>query len=184
MQDLVNALTKQHGHVTCIVRMVPTTRLVVRAALVWIACLSKVDHPGCSKYEAMRCFQQSLVQANESIGFLSCPPRYGGWLEHYAWHLIKDIPFELRSLHVLVGCGLQCCILVLAGDDSQSSKNMLLGQFDLVGIPPAPMDVPQIEVTFKVRAHEGGEILEGAKENAYAHIARCWVSRWDLAGDV
>mmetsp|Transcript_19373 Transcript_19373/g.37097 ORF Transcript_19373/g.37097 Transcript_19373/m.37097 type:complete len:383 (-) Transcript_19373:1105-2253(-) len=54
----------------------------------------------------------------------------------------------------------ECCILVLAGDDSQSSKNMLLGQFDLVGIPPAPMDVPQIEVTFKVRAHEGGEILE------------------------
>lgn len=54
----------------------------------------------------------------------------------------------------------ECCILVLAGDDLTSSNNVLLGQFDLVGIPPAPMDTPKIEVTFKVRQHMGGEILE------------------------
>jgi molecular chaperone DnaK (HSP70) len=42
----------------------------------------------------------------------------------------------------------QCCILVLAGDSDTASENTLLGQFDLVGIPPAPADGPQIEVTF------------------------------------
>jgi molecular chaperone DnaK (HSP70) len=45
-------------------------------------------------------------------------------------------------------CVEQCCILVLAGDSDTASENTLLGQFDLVGIPPAPADGPQIEVTF------------------------------------
>lgn len=32
------------------------------------------------------------------------------------------------------------------GDDPVASNNMLLGQFDIVNIPPAPKDVPRIEV--------------------------------------
>ncbi|KAG1679472.1 hypothetical protein FOA52_011070 [Chlamydomonas sp. UWO 241] len=42
----------------------------------------------------------------------------------------------------------QACILVLYGDDPVASNNMLLGQFDVVNIPPAPKDVPRIEVKF------------------------------------
>jgi molecular chaperone DnaK len=34
-----------------------------------------------------------------------------------------------------------------------ASDNKLLGQFDLVGIPPAPRGVPQIEVTFDIDAN-------------------------------
>jgi molecular chaperone DnaK len=34
-----------------------------------------------------------------------------------------------------------------------ASENKLLGQFDLVGIPPAPRGVPQIEVTFDIDAN-------------------------------
>jgi len=40
------------------------------------------------------------------------------------------------------------CILVLYGDDPVASNNTLLGQFDIVNIPPAPKDVPRIEVRF------------------------------------
>lgn len=42
----------------------------------------------------------------------------------------------------------QACILVLYGDSPVASENLLLGQFDIVNIPPAPKDVPRIEVTF------------------------------------
>ncbi|KAL6749861.1 hypothetical protein V8C86DRAFT_2831180 [Haematococcus lacustris] len=42
----------------------------------------------------------------------------------------------------------QACILVLYGDDPVASNNVLLGQFDIVNIPPAPKDVPRIEVRF------------------------------------
>ena len=42
------------------------------------------------------------------------------------------------------------CILILYGDDPVASNNLLLGQFDVVNIPPAPKDVPQIEVKFSL----------------------------------
>jgi molecular chaperone DnaK len=41
-------------------------------------------------------------------------------------------------------------IRVAQGERSMFSDNKLLGQFDLVGIPPAPRGVPQIEVTFDI----------------------------------
>ena len=41
-------------------------------------------------------------------------------------------------------------MLVLYGDDPIASNNLLLGQFDVVNIPPAPKDVPRIEVTFRL----------------------------------
>ncbi len=43
-------------------------------------------------------------------------------------------------------------IHVLQGERSMASSNTELGRFDLVGIPPAPRGVPQIEVTFDVDA--------------------------------
>ena len=44
-------------------------------------------------------------------------------------------------------------IHVLQGERSMAADNKTLGRFDLVGIPPAPRGVPQIEVTFDIDAN-------------------------------
>jgi len=44
-------------------------------------------------------------------------------------------------------------IQVLQGEREMASQNRILGRFDLVGIPPAPRGVPQIEVTFDIDAN-------------------------------
>jgi len=44
-------------------------------------------------------------------------------------------------------------IRIAQGERSMFNDNKLLGQFDLVGIPPAPRGVPQIEVTFDIDAN-------------------------------
>jgi molecular chaperone DnaK len=44
-------------------------------------------------------------------------------------------------------------IRVAQGEREMAADNKLLGQFDLVGIPPAPRGVPQIEVTFDIDAN-------------------------------
>ena len=45
-----------------------------------------------------------------------------------------------------------------------ASDNKLLGEFDLIGIPPAPRGTPQIEVTFDIDAN--GIVNVGAKDKA------------------
>jgi molecular chaperone DnaK len=44
-------------------------------------------------------------------------------------------------------------IRVSQGEREMAADNKLLGQFDLVGLPPAPRGVPQIEVTFDIDAN-------------------------------
>lgn len=44
-------------------------------------------------------------------------------------------------------------IKVHQGEREMATDNKLLGQFSLVGIPPAPRGVPQIEVTFDIDAN-------------------------------
>ncbi|MBI4523923.1 MAG: molecular chaperone DnaK [Deltaproteobacteria bacterium] len=44
-------------------------------------------------------------------------------------------------------------IRVFQGEREMAADNKLLGQFDLVGIPPAPRGIPQIEVTFDIDAN-------------------------------
>jgi molecular chaperone DnaK len=44
-------------------------------------------------------------------------------------------------------------IRVFQGEREMAADNKLLGQFDLVGIPPSPRGVPQIEVTFDIDAN-------------------------------
>jgi len=44
-------------------------------------------------------------------------------------------------------------IRVFQGEREIAAQNKLLGQFDLVGIPPAPRGVPQIDVTFDIDAN-------------------------------
>jgi len=47
----------------------------------------------------------------------------------------------------------QVGIKVFQGEREMAADNTMLGQFDLVGIPPAPRGVPQIEVTFDIDAN-------------------------------
>jgi molecular chaperone DnaK len=55
-------------------------------------------------------------------------------------------------------------IRVFQGEREMASDNKLLGQFDLVGIPPAPRGVPQVEVTFDIDAN--GIVSVTAKDKA------------------
>ncbi len=57
-------------------------------------------------------------------------------------------------------------IRVFQGERPMAADNKLLGQFDLVGIPPAPRGLPQIEVTFDIDAN--GIVNVGAKDKATA----------------
>merc|ERR1719453_2172752 len=56
--------------------------------------------------------------------------------------------------------GIKC----LQGEREMAADNKMLGQFDLVGIPPAPRGVPQIEVTFDIDAN--GIVNVSAKDKA------------------
>ncbi len=47
----------------------------------------------------------------------------------------------------------QVGIKVLQGEREMAADNQALGNFDLVGIPPAPRGSPQIEVTFDIDAN-------------------------------
>merc|ERR1712190_36683 len=47
----------------------------------------------------------------------------------------------------------QVGIKVFQGEREMAADNQMLGQFDLVGIPPAPRGVPQIEVGFDIDAN-------------------------------
>ena len=55
-------------------------------------------------------------------------------------------------------------IRVSQGEREMAADNKLLGQFDLVGIPPAPRGVPQVEVTFDIDAN--GIVHVSAKDKA------------------
>jgi len=55
-------------------------------------------------------------------------------------------------------------IRVFQGERPMAVDNKLLGQFDLVGLPPAPRGVPQVEVTFDIDAN--GIVNVSAKDKA------------------
>ncbi|HEY6974195.1 MAG TPA: molecular chaperone DnaK [Nitrospiraceae bacterium] len=55
-------------------------------------------------------------------------------------------------------------IRVFQGEREMANDNKLLGQFDLVGIPPAPRGMPQVEVTFDIDAN--GIVHVSAKDMA------------------
>lgn len=58
----------------------------------------------------------------------------------------------------------QVGVRVLQGEREMATDNKLLGEFELVGIPPAPRGVPQIEVTFDIDAN--GIVTVSAKDKA------------------
>ncbi len=55
-------------------------------------------------------------------------------------------------------------IRVFQGEREMAADNKMLGQFDLVGIPPAPRGIPQVEVTFDIDAN--GIVHVSAKDKA------------------
>jgi molecular chaperone DnaK len=55
-------------------------------------------------------------------------------------------------------------VKVLQGEREMATDNKMFGQFELVGIPPAPRGVPQIEVTFDIDAN--GIVNVSARDKA------------------
>lgn len=64
----------------------------------------------------------------------------------------------------------QVQIKVLQGERDMAADNKMLGEFDLVGIPPAPRGVPQIEVSFDIDAD--GILHVSARDKATAKEQR------------
>jgi molecular chaperone DnaK len=75
-------------------------------------------------------------------------------------------------------------IRVFQGEREMAADNKLLGQFDLVGIPPAPRGVPQIEVTFDIDAngivHVGAKDLGTGKEQSIKITASSGLSKDEI----
>jgi molecular chaperone DnaK len=55
-------------------------------------------------------------------------------------------------------------IRVFQGEREMAADNKVLGQFDLIGLPPAPRGIPQVEVTFDIDAN--GIVNVSAKDKA------------------
>ena len=75
-------------------------------------------------------------------------------------------------------------IRVLQGERKMADDNVELGRFDLVGIPPAPRGIPQIEVTFDIDAngivHVGAKDLGTGKEQSIKITASTKLSKEDI----
>jgi len=75
-------------------------------------------------------------------------------------------------------------IRVLQGERKMANDNVELGKFDLVGIPPAPRGIPQIEVTFDIDAngivHVGAKDLGTGKEQSIKITAPKKLSKEDI----
>ncbi|MFN3681593.1 MAG: molecular chaperone DnaK, partial [Nitrospira sp.] len=75
-------------------------------------------------------------------------------------------------------------IRVFQGEREMANDNKLLGQFDLVGIPPAPRGVPQIEVSFDIDAngivHVAAKDLATQKEQSIRITASSGLSKEEV----
>ena len=75
-------------------------------------------------------------------------------------------------------------IRVFQGEREMAADNKLLGQFDLVGIPPAPRGVPQVEVTFDIDAngivHVNAKDLGTGKEQSIKITASSGLNKGEI----
>jgi len=75
-------------------------------------------------------------------------------------------------------------IRVFQGEREMANNNKLLGQFDLLGIPPAPRGMPQIEVTFDIDAngiaHVSAKDLGTGKEQSIKITASSGLSEEEI----
>ena len=65
---------------------------------------------------------------------------------------------------------------VSQGEREMAADNKMLGQFDLVGIPPAPRGVPQVEVTFDIDANGIVNVSAKDKGTGKSHEIRIQAS--------
>jgi molecular chaperone DnaK len=76
-------------------------------------------------------------------------------------------------------------IHVLQGEREMAANNKTLGRFELVGIPPAPRGVPQIEVTFDIDANGivnvSAKDMATSKEQSIRITASSGMSKEDIA---
>jgi molecular chaperone DnaK len=77
-------------------------------------------------------------------------------------------------------------IHVLQGEREMAANNKTLGRFELVGIPPAPRGVPQIEVTFDIDAngivHVSAKDLGTGKEQSIRITASSGLTEEEIQG--
>src|SRR5213079_1994117 len=75
-------------------------------------------------------------------------------------------------------------IRVFQGEREMAANNKLLGQFDLIGIPPAPRGMPQVEVTFDIDAngivHVNAKDLGTGKEQSIRITASSGLSEQEI----
>jgi molecular chaperone DnaK len=75
-------------------------------------------------------------------------------------------------------------IRVFQGERDMAADNKLLGQFDLVGIPPAARGIPQVEVTFDIDAngivHVNAKDLGTGKEQSIRITASSGLSEGEI----
>jgi molecular chaperone DnaK len=75
-------------------------------------------------------------------------------------------------------------IRVFQGEREMAADNKMLGQFDLIGIPPAPRGVPQVEVTFDIDAngivHVNAKDLGTGKEQSIRITASSGLSEQEI----
>jgi molecular chaperone DnaK len=75
-------------------------------------------------------------------------------------------------------------IRVHQGEREMAADNKLLGQFDLIGIPPAPRGIPQVEVTFDIDAngivHVNAKDLGTGKEQSIRITASSGLSEGEI----
>ena len=77
---------------------------------------------------------------------------------HEFWFIPEQVFSTAADNQTQVG------IKVLQGEREMASDNKLLGEFELIGSPPAPRGMPQIEVTFDIDAN--GIVTVSAKDKA------------------
>jgi len=65
-------------------------------------------------------------------------------------------------------------IQVFQGERSMTKDNVLLGKFELTGIPPAPRGQPQIEVTFEIDAN--GIVNVGAEDKGTGNVEKITIT--------
>ncbi len=75
-------------------------------------------------------------------------------------------------------------IRVFQGEREMAADNKMLGQFDLVGIPPSPRGVPQIEVTFDIDANGIVNVSALDKATSKAQSIRIQASGGLSDGDI
>ncbi|KAB1211146.1 Heat shock 70 kDa protein, mitochondrial [Morella rubra] len=96
--------------------------------------------------------------------------------QKYIWHGDNVVVYLSQIALLLGSCATwpvfstaaenqtQVGIKVLQGEREMAADNKLLGEFELVGIPPAPRGMPQIEVTFDIDAN--GIVTVSAKDKS------------------